>query len=146
MLKKSVLLITSLLALSFIACSSTSIQKDVKPTKPNVSLQNTYWKAISLYDIEVKTSKKEAHIMFEKNGSINGNLGCNNFFGNFKIENENISFEKVASTKMMCRDMKTEANFSKILHNTKRYEINGETLSFFDDENKKISTFTMVYF
>jgi len=145
MLKKSILLITSLLALSFIACNSTTIQKE-EIYKPNASLQNTYWKAISIYDIDVKTQKKEAHIKFDKKGSINGNLGCNNFFGSFKIENDNITFSKVGSTRMMCQYMSTENSFSKIFQNAKKYKITGETLNFFDNENINISTFKAVYF
>jgi len=145
MLKKSILLITSLLALSFIACSSTSIQKE-EINKPNATLENTYWKAISFYDTDVKTVAKEAHIKFNEKGSINGNLGCNNFFGTYKIENDTISFSKVGSTRMMCQDMSTEDSFSKVFQDAKKYEIKGETLNFFDDKNINISTFKAVYF
>lgn len=143
---KYLLLITSLFALFFVACSSANIQKDTKNQKPNASLESTYWKAISLYDTEVKTIRKEAYIKFDKNGSINGVLGCNNFFGSFKINEDNITFSKIGSTRMMCQDMQTEANFSKVLQNTKKYKIKGETLNFFDDKDKKISTFKAVYF
>ena len=55
-------------------------------------------------------------------------------------------FENVGSTKMMCPNMKTEDNFSKVLQHTKTYEIKGETLNFFDEKGQKISTFEAVYF
>lgn len=146
MLKKTILLITSLLALSFIACSNTNIQEIEVVSKPNISLQNTYWKAISLYDKDVKTLEKEANINFNKNGTIHGILGCNRFFGNFKINKDNIKFEKLATTRMMCQDMQTENSFLKVLQNTQKYKIKGKTLNFFDDENNNISTFKAVYF
>ena len=136
------LLITSLLALSFVACSNADIQKDTS----NASLENTYWKAMSFYDTDIKATNKEAYINFEKNASVNGSLGCNNFFGTFKIDEKNISFSKMGSTRMLCKDMKTEYYFSKVLHDTKKYEIKGKTLNFFNDKDKKISTFKAVYF
>ena len=146
MLKKSLLLIIALIALFFSACNSANIQKDEKVQKANVSLTNTYWKVISLYGEKVQISRKEAHIRFDKNSSVNGSLGCNNFFGSFKTDNENITFGNIASTRMMCQDMKTEDKFSKVFQDIKIYKIKGETLNFFDDKNKKISTFKAVYF
>ena len=132
------------LSLFFLACSSnTNVEKS---QKPNVSLINNYWKVISLYGEKVKISRKEAHIRFEEAGSTNGSLGCNNFFGAYNIDKENITFKNVASTRMMCQNMKTEDSFSKVFQDTRKYKIKGETLIFFDGTNKEIAKFKVVYF
>lgn len=146
MLRKSMVFITLLLALFFTACNSINIQKEENLSKTNTSLENTYWKAVSLYDKEVEVVKDEAHIKFDKNGSLNGSLGCNNFFGNFQTDENSIVFKRLASTKMMCQNMQVEDSFLKVLQNTKKYKIKGETLSFFDEKNNEISTFKAVYF
>lgn len=145
MIKNINLLVLGFLSLFFVACSSnTNVQKE--QLKPNVSLTNTYWKAISFFDKEVKVFRKEAHIKFQKDGRVIGNLGCNNFFGQFNQNDENIEFSKVASTKMMCPNIKTEDAFAKVLSGVKTFKIKGESMSFFDKENKEIASFKAVYF
>ncbi len=51
------------IAVSFSACSNTTIEK---PNKPNVSLTNTYWKANTFYNNKIKVITKQAHIKFTK--------------------------------------------------------------------------------
>ena len=116
-------IIFSLLVLSFVfftGCVSSN-----KNIKPNVSLENTYFKALTLNNEKVEVFRKEAHIKFQKDGRVVGNLGCNNFFGEFTQNNENIEFSKVASTKMMCPNIKTEDSFAKVLSEAKTFKIKG---------------------
>ena len=145
MIKNMNLLVLGFLSLFFVACSSnTNVQRE--QLKPNVSLTNTYWKAISFFDKKVEVFRKEAHIKFQKDGKVIGNLGCNNFFGQFTQNNKNIEFIKVASTKMMCPNIKTEDSFAKVLSEAKTFKIKGESMSLFDKENKEIAEFKAVYF
>lgn len=129
--------------LFFTACTDGSF---LQTSKPDVSLTNTYWKAMVFYDNKVPVITKEAHINFDKKLRINGVLGCNNFFGSYTKEDKNLSFSQVGSTRMMCQNIKTEATFSKILQETKTYKIEGENLYLFDKNAKKISTFQAIYF
>lgn len=47
---------------------------------------------------------------------------------------------------MMCHAIKTEDEFSKVLQNTKTYEIKEESLILFDKDKKEIAKFNVVYF
>jgi len=143
MLNKFILIFTLIISLSFTACSSL---KKNGERRMEITLINTHWKALSFYEKEVKMIGKEAYIRFDKNGNINGVLGCNNFFGTYKIDKNSIVFKKVGSTRMMCQDMEIEDNFSKALQNTKKYKIEGNILTFFNKKGEKISTFNGVYF
>ncbi|PHO13923.1 hypothetical protein CPG38_00775 [Malaciobacter marinus] len=128
----------------FTACSNIAIQNE--SIKANVSFTNTYFKALILNDKKVVVFNKEPHIKFQENGKVVGSLGCNNFFGSYKKEKNTISFQAIASTKMMCPNIKTEDAFSKVLQNVKTYEIKGEFMSFFDKNKKEIAKFKAVYF
>lgn len=129
--------------LFFTACSDESF---LQTNKPDVSLTNTYWKAIVFYDKKVPVITKEVHIKFDKKLRINGVLGCNNFFGSYTKEDKHLSFSQIGSTRMMCQNIKTEDTFSKVLQETKKYKIEGKTLYLFDKNAKEISTFQAIYF
>lgn len=143
MIKKIILFLGIASTMFFAGCYSKNI---TKTTKPNVSLTNTYFKALNLNGHKVEVIEKEAHIKFAEKGTLNGNLGCNAFFGSFKVNDKNISFENIGSTKMMCSNIKTEDEFIKVLQNTKTYEIKGEILSFFDEKGDEISSFKAIFF
>ena len=143
-MKNKLILSTSIAAsVFFLGCTTPNTNETIKP---NVSLTNTYFKALSLNGAKAEVFEKEAYIRFDTKDAITGYLGCNGFFGSFTTQDKNISFENVGSTKMMCPNMKTEDAFVNALQNTKTYEIKGETLNFFDEKGQKISTFEAVYF
>jgi len=144
MINKIVFLGLMFITLFFTSCSKLNVHKE--SIKPNVSLTNTYFKALSLNDKEVEVFNKEPYIKFQDNGKVTGVLGCNSFYGSYKKEKNSISFQNIASTKMMCPNIKTENTFSKVLQNTKTYKILGESMSFFDKNKKEIATFKGVYF
>ncbi|AXH13343.1 META domain-containing protein [Halarcobacter bivalviorum] len=144
MLNKIIFLGLFVVAIFFTACSNTTVEK--VEIKPNVSLLNTYWKVNSLYGKEVEVFVKEAHLKFKDNNQVNGALGCNNFFGKFEQKDSSLSFINVASTKMMCPNMKTEDAFSKVLFETRTYKISGETMTFFNENKEEIAKFKAVYF
>lgn len=52
-----------------------------------------------------------------------GNFGCNSFNGSYTINNDNLSFSKMASTLMACPNMETENKFSAALQQTDSYKI-----------------------
>lgn len=132
-------------SLFFTACSVVSVENN-SSTKPNATLTNSYFKAIVLNGKNVEVFDREPHIRFQDDGKVFGALGCNNFFGTYKIDKNEIVFQNIASTKMMCHAIKTEDEFSKVLQNTKTYEIKEESLILFDKDKKEIAKFNVVYF
>lgn len=65
-------------------------------------------------------------------GKLSGFGGCNQLFGEYKVEGENISFPMLGSTKMYCEStMKLEQAFTKALREASTYTLKGTTLTLF---------------
>ncbi|RXI27790.1 META domain-containing protein [Aliarcobacter trophiarum] len=135
MFKKSNLILAVFVAVFFGACSLKS-GDDMK----NSSLENSKWELISLNQKEIKKLEKVANINFEKD-RVFGNLGCNNFFGAYKLNKDSLEIGQVGSTMMMCIDMSVENEFSKVLQNVKTYKIDNSSLIFFDKDVVEIAKF-----
>lgn len=88
---------------------------------------NDYWTLHSLNGSEVKTDSlmrtPKLNFNLQKN-HVSGNSGCNLLSGSFEIQDQNISFNKLISTKMACRgSMKFEQQFLDALNKVESYEI-----------------------
>ena len=85
-------------------------------------LFNKEWKLVELKGKAVKTTK--AFIVFSPNHRVNGNLGCNNFSGNFETNGKSLKLSQLVSTRMMCIDsMKIEDGFTAVLNNIDNFKI-----------------------
>ena len=122
---KKVFMFTCLAAIFFGCCSQ-------KSAKQNFDL---YGKPLTLTELDGKSvtfddENRTATITFNKEESrVNGNLGCNRFFGSFEINDNSLKFSKLGATKMMCiNSMEIEAGFSAALNATDSYEIKGGAL------------------
>ena len=135
MFKKSNLILAVFIAIFFGACS---LKKGVEVE--NISLENSKWELISLNQKEIKKVEKVANINFEKE-RVFGNLGCNNFFGAYKLNKNSLEIGQVGSTMMMCQNMQTEQDFAKVLQDVKTYKIDKNSLVFFDENSKEIAKF-----
>ncbi len=141
MFKKSnifLIVLGVVLSLSLISCSST---KGLEVTNSNQTLDNSKWELISLNQKEIKKAEKVANINFEKDSRVFGNLGCNNFFGTYKLNKNSLEIGQVGSTMMMCQNMQTEQDFAKVLQDVKTYKIDKNSLVFFDENSKEIAKF-----
>ncbi len=91
-MKKSYLLLTTLFILAFAACS---------PAKPYVSGD---WKLVSYGDAANPTPALpdvDTTVTF-KDGQMGGNVGCNGFGGEYKLNGDQITFNGIMSTMMFC--------------------------------------------
>lgn len=69
---------------------------------------------------------KEAYIGFDtKEKRVNGFAGCNRMFGGIDIDTKKktVSFANMASTKMMCPDMKTEDSLLSAMGQVSNYNV-----------------------
>ncbi|MBD55998.1 MAG: META domain-containing protein [Pseudoalteromonas sp.] len=118
----------------------------VSAKKPDVTLVNTYWKAITINDEAVTVETKEPFIQFKEDGSPNGFLGCNNFSGSYEVSGQTLTFNPLASTEKMCiSQMDIEAAMSAALAATAQFTINGEKLILLDDSSEPVATFAATY-
>jgi heat shock protein HslJ len=140
-------LIIILFVLCFIACSTN--KNMIREGKSNAQLTETYWKLVEIFGkkVELNPGQKEAHIILKaEQNRIMGNSSCNNFHGYYEIlDNNNIQFSKVASTRMGCLDMEVENNMFKIFDEINRYMITGNTLVFMNKKLDTVAIFEAVY-
>jgi heat shock protein HslJ len=66
---------------------------------------------------------------------INGNAGCNRYFGGITMETASGKFaaSQVGSTKMACNNMSVEQNFLDMLQKANKYVVSGTTLELYQD-------------
>lgn len=92
------------------------------------------WKLIMFENVGQDYGK--AFIQFDaKNKKVNGNSGCNNFFGTYSTAENTITFKGMGSTRMACLDQKTSEIESKILKYlsdaTVNFDVADQTLNFY---------------
>lgn len=104
----------------------------------HADLLNTYWKLLEVdgRPVTAPEGRKEAHVILTtEEARAHGNAGCNNFFGQYQVENDSLSFSGMGSTMMACPDgMDTEQAFLAALGNTNRYTISGLFLELYQDD------------
>lgn len=117
------------LLLVLVLIISTSFTICNKKGKDNKPLVETYWQLTHIEGIEVTNAPETPCLQFLPDGTFNGNLGCNAFFGNYFAKKKKISFEYLGATKKFCQDMKTEDHFGKVIRGgVNRYKIEKDTL------------------
>jgi CubicO group peptidase (beta-lactamase class C family)/heat shock protein HslJ len=111
------------------------------PLNTPASIYDTKWMLKELGEHPDITSEKNVFIQFlSEDRKLIGNSGCNNFFGQYEINNDLLSITNLGSTKMMCPDMTIEDAFLQFLPKVQRYEVNGAVLILYG-ENGKFATF-----
>ncbi|MFE2863865.1 MULTISPECIES: DUF4377 domain-containing protein [Sphingobacterium] len=91
------------------------------------------WNLLQLNGKDVTDSK--ASIGFDaRNGTITGTTGCNNFWGNFTIKGDKISFIHLASTMRACNGQNIENDFFQIFEQKQiQFDIAEQTLNLYND-------------
>ena len=97
---------------------------------PNLS--GHIWEVVSINDYELKGALP--WITFElEEGTVNGNAGCNNFFGGVEVNGTNLSFSSLGATRMMCEDMTNEDLFFNSVQETFKFKFENSELLFLDE-------------
>ena len=101
----------------------------------SVSLKDTSWALVSYGAIDNPSPALpdvETVITFISDGNLNGNVGCNSFFGAYKLSGDALEVGPLAATEMYCENtMEQEMAVLTIFNGTLSFEQNGDTLSFF---------------
>lgn len=97
-----------------------------------VSLTDTYWKLTQMMGKAITGDESSKEVFMKINGKenkVNGNAGCNNFFGTYEINNNyRIRFSKMGSTMMACPKMTLERDFLQLLEKADSYIIKDNKL------------------
>lgn len=115
--------------LTFCGCQSAQKTASIQ----NSPLLNTHWELVSLEGKTINPeTEKKPFITFNEDGSFNGNLGCNLFFGTYYQNKQKLELNHSGATKMLCGHMETEDAFLQSLKKkVTKYEINGKTLTLY---------------
>ncbi|WP_250288203.1 META domain-containing protein [Streptomyces atroolivaceus] len=105
-------------------------------SEPPAPLAGTAWKVTGLVTGSVAASlpagtEDKAHLTFGKDGSVEGNLGCNSFHGKATVSGSTLTFGPLASTRKMCPgpEMDLERALQGVLEGRTTYEIEHRSLS-----------------
>ena len=114
--------------------------------QPTASLDNTYWKLLTLNGKAVPRLDKEAHIILQGQGKLVGSGGCNRLMGSWKQDGSQLQIGQVAGTRMACRGAaaSTESALLKMLGQVASWRIHGEQLELLDAKGKLLAQFQAV--
>jgi len=95
---------------------------------------NGQWKLVSYGPTSSQTpaaADVETSIEFKADGTINGNVGCNGFGGDFKVDGDTITFGSIVSTMMFCEgpggDQETAT--LTVIQESAKFVLAGDTLT-----------------
>jgi len=106
------------------------------------SLENTYWKVISIGGavVTVGDRQREPHLLLHPaDGRFSGHGGCNALNGSYSLDGDRIRFKQTAATMMACPEgMEQEQALHQALASVEAWRINGQRLDLLDDSDKVI--------
>ncbi|AXH16073.1 hypothetical protein CP985_11330 [Malaciobacter mytili LMG 24559] len=136
--------VISIIVLLFIGCTKQDTQK-VENTHQKIT--NKYWKLTQIENSAsmVYPKQREAHILL-KEQKVAGSDGCNRIMGSYTLNENKITFSRVASTMMAClQGMQQAYKFKINLEKAQNFKIENDKLLIFDKDSNKILEFTAIY-
>ncbi|MGI9271551.1 MAG: META domain-containing protein [Woeseiaceae bacterium] len=81
------------------------------------------------------------YVLFEVDGSIKGNGGCNNFFGSLEETDNGVVVGHLGSTRMACPGeiMDRETAFMAALQEARRFELGENSLQLLGEKNELLA-------
>lgn len=126
----------SLFAFIILAESCNSSVKAIEPTnlKTSNKVQNTLSGSYIITQIgDHKSISQKLSITFDdKLNKVNGFAGCNSFFGDYTVQNNEITFGMLAASKKYCQEeiMTAESQLLKALSTAQTFVIKDDMISF----------------
>jgi heat shock protein HslJ len=122
------LLLAAIMTCLLAACGYTE-------QRVNYSLLDTTWNLVELEGEKIDhPGSRIPHMRFETD-KVSGFNGCNNFFGNYTLEEDNLTFGLLASTRMACPQIKEiDMEMNRVLSITTRYQISGNILELYQGD------------
>lgn len=91
-------------------------------------------------DVNALFADRKPTIVFNADGSVNGNAGCNNYRSNYNLTENTLSIGNMMMTKMACPSLEGEGKYSKALSTQLQATINGNKLILMQ-QGKDVLTF-----
>ncbi|MCX8531275.1 META domain-containing protein [Chryseobacterium luquanense] len=122
-------IVLGIFAMALVAsCGTMQTSSSSKVGKAQPSIANTKW---TLAD----NVKGQAPTLNIEGSKVNGNAGCNRYFGSVVMETASGQFTPsgMGSTKMACDNMSVEKNFLDMMQKANKYVVSGTTLELYQD-------------
>ncbi len=115
-------------------------------TQENLTLEGYVWKLTKMEGIPAEAVQAKPDfftLQFDADETIaSGRSNCNNFFGEYTLNDKGLTFEELAATRKMCPNMEQEAAYMAMFSLVDNYEINGDELTL-TGKGKTLATFKM---
>lgn len=119
--------------LSVVGCNTLPDQQQPQDI---ALLQQPTWelRQIGATEINLKNKSTIPSLKFSANDqNLSGTDGCNRLVGSYQIKNQQIQFQNLVSTRMMCQDNMQQANqFNQALTKVAAYQVYGSSLRLLD--------------
>ncbi|KAA3658010.1 MAG: META domain-containing protein [Chloroflexi bacterium] len=100
-----------------------------QPEEPNLAVHNMVW-ILQSYAGQSVISDTNVSVEFSPDGQLSGSAGCNNYFGSYQLDGNNLTIDGVGSTEMWCEGlMDQEMAFLSMLMNAASIKIDDNVLT-----------------
>lgn len=123
--------------------SEQSLEKD---QAINSEIEDKKWVLVELVGVPYEVSENDSAYfsLYPGKNRISGRLGCNNFFGTYKIgEDQGISFSELGTTMMACPDMTTEDRMKNMLSEVDNFAFEDGVLNLKWGKGKTLASFKL---
>lgn len=112
-----------------------------KPQHETVSVVGK-WNIVAVEGVRVDSIERTPYIQFGTDNRMNGCAGCNQMMGSYAVDsvNQTLTFDHMGSTRMMCRDMKTEDAVLSAMGKVKGYRAENAHLILVDEAGSSLLT------
>lgn len=124
-------LIIPLLLVFAMSCENNS--------NPKEQISNNDWEVVSISNSNELSTTPWIRFDLTEN-KVNGNAGCNDFFGTVDLTDSSITFGTLGATKKMCPDMTAEDALFDALNNVASYKLEDNKLFFVNNDNQTVVT------
>ncbi len=129
------IIIPAVLLLLFIFAGCNSIAVFV----PEDELLNNEWIVTSIDGLDSPFTGRVTLRFSTDPNTVSGRAACNMFTAGYNLGENSITFDQVASTKMMCPDINTETAFFSALRKVTSYRLQDGNLIFLENEKPLIT-------
>ena len=116
---------------------------------PTATLENTYWKLLSLrgQPVQLVQAQREPHFILQgPQKRVAGFSGCNRLLGSYTLDGASLSFGRMAGTMMAClQGAEQERAFLDALGAVAGWRISGERLDLLDAGGATLAQFESMY-
>jgi heat shock protein HslJ len=131
-----------LLLLAAVAFITLQDMKPIANSNADTPITGTDWRPVSVGE-QIVTDDARLHLRFEVDGKLNGNGGCNSFFGTYTLTETGIDIGALGATRMACPEpqMVLEAKFFLALEKAEKIESRANRLVLLDNAGVELVVF-----